>query len=145
MGTLTRSILYIHIWSYTYIYVLIRLPMQSSIWYIHTAELYLIHTYSPILYIHWSKEPPPPGGGSYLLCSLIKNPEEEDPPQSTCFKEIEGGPLPPGSGSGNIVNRIPPRGVGFLSINLLIMTHWPTWLNDRYMNTRLTYRPTDRS
>jgi len=70
----------------------------------------------------WSKETSPrggpPGGGSYLLCSLIKNPKESDPPRSTWYKFFEGGPLPPGSWLGNIVNRKPPRGEGFLSMNL---------------------------
>ena len=54
----------------------------------------------------------PGGGGSSLLCFLIKNPEEEDPPWSTWYKFFEGGPLPPGSWSGNIVNRKTPRGGG---------------------------------
>jgi len=54
---------------------------------------------------------------SYLLCSLIKNWEEEDPPWRTTTKIDEfcgwffrGGPLPPSSWSGNIVNRNPPQG-----------------------------------
>jgi len=41
----------------------------------------------------------------------------------------EGGPLPPGSWLGNIVNRKPPRGGGFLSINILrvyiLISHTP--------------------
>ena len=63
------------------------------------------------------KNPPPPGGVSCLLCSLIKNPEKEDPPRSTWYAFFEGGPLPPGSWSGNIVNRKPPRRGVILSIN----------------------------
>ena len=55
----------------------------------------------------------PPGGGSYLLCSLIKNPEEEDPSRRICTRCFEGGPLPPVSWLGNIVNRKPPPGGGF--------------------------------
>ena len=73
----------------------------------------------------WSKPSTPPGGISYLLCSLIKNWEEEDPPRRTTPKMdqfwgwfFRGGPLPPGSWSGNIVNRKPPRGGGFLSIKI---------------------------
>ena len=72
----------------------------------------------------WSKETPPPGGFSYLVCSLIKNREEEDPPWRTTPKIdyfwgwfFRGGPLPPGSWSGNILNRKPPRGGWVLSIN----------------------------
>jgi len=66
---------------------------------------------------HWSKETPLPGGVSYLLSSQIKNREEEDPPWRTtpeidqfwgCF--FRERPLPPGSWSGNMVNRKPPRG-----------------------------------
>ena len=73
-----------------------------------------------LVYVNWSwsKEPPPPGG--YLLCSLIKNREEEDPPWRTTPKIDQfwgwffmGGPLPPGSWSGNIVNRKPPGGGRF--------------------------------
>ena len=67
----------------------------------------------------WSKEPPPPGGVSYLLCSLIKNREAEDPSWRTTPKIdqfwgwfFRGRPLPPGSWSGNIVNRKPSPGGG---------------------------------
>jgi len=38
---------------------------------------------------------------------------------------FEGGPLTHGSWWGNIVNRKPPRGGGFLSINLSIHVTWP--------------------
>jgi len=55
---------------------------------------------------------PPLGEVSYLLCSLIKNREEEDPPWRTTPKIdqcwgwfFKGGPLPPGSWLGNIVNK----------------------------------------
>ena len=67
-----------------------------------------------------SNETPPPGKVFYLLCSLFKNQEEEDPPRNTWYKFFGGGPLPPGSWLGNIMNRKPPRGGGavFLSINL---------------------------
>jgi len=71
----------------------------------------------------WSKDPPPPGEVSYLLCSLIKNPEEEDLPRRICTRCFEGGPLPAGSGSGNVVNRKPPQGGGFLSIKILVLYH----------------------
>jgi len=67
---------------------------------------------------HFDRKKPPPVGFPYLLCSLIKNPEKEDPPRSAWYKFFEGGPLPLGSWLGNIVNRKPPRGEGFLSINL---------------------------
>ena len=60
----------------------------------------------------WSQETPPPRGFSYLLCSLIQNPEEEDTPQSTWYNFFEGGPLPPGSLLGSIVNRLVPMGGG---------------------------------
>jgi len=53
-----------------------------------------------------------PGGVSYLLCSLIKNPEKEDPLRNTWYRFFEAGVLPPGSWSGNIVNRKTPRGEG---------------------------------
>jgi len=65
-----------------------------------------------------SKELPSPGGVSYWLCSLIKNPEEDHPRQSTWYKLFEGGPLPPGSWPGTIVNRNPCGGGGFF---------WSTW------------------
>jgi len=70
------------------------------------------------MYTYWSKEPPPSGWVSYLQCSLITNSEEEDPPQSNWYKFVEGGPLFPCSWLGNMVNRKPPRGGQFLSINI---------------------------
>jgi len=69
------------------------------------------------------RNPPPPGGGFYLVGSLTKNPEEEDPPRRICTRCFEGGPLPPGSWFGNLPNRKPPRGGGFLrSIALCFLT-----------------------
>jgi len=85
--------------------------MRSSNNLYKGVSSYLAHTLG-------QKTPPPPGGGSYLRCSLIKNLSEQDPPRSTWYKFFEGGPLPPGSWSGNIVNRKPPRGGGVLSINV---------------------------
>jgi len=86
---------------------------------------------SPLHSIIWSKEPPHPGGVSYLLCSPIKNREEEDPPWRTTPKIDQfwgsfwrGGPLPPGSWSGNIVNRNPPRGGGFFRSNFTAYCTW---------------------
>jgi len=81
----------------------------------------MIHTQE--LHATWSKETPPsepphPGGVSYLLCFLIKNPEEEDPPRRICTRCFLGGPLPPGSWLGNIINRKPLRGGEVLSIKL---------------------------
>jgi len=67
-----------------------------------------------------SQSLPPPSEVSYLLCSLIKNPEEEDPSRKICTRCCEGGPLPPCSWLGNIVNKKPPRDWGVLSINLKI-------------------------
>jgi len=72
----------------------------------------------------------PGGGGSSLLCFLIKNPEEEDPPWSAWYKFFEGGPLPPGSWSGNIVNRKTPRGGGSLSINVFISVMWHRYVTN---------------
>jgi len=69
------------------------------------------------IYILYQKKPPPSGGISYLLYSLIKNQEEEEPPWRTTPKIdqfwgwfFRGVPLPPGSWSGNTVNRKPPGG-----------------------------------
>jgi len=85
----------------------------------------------------WSKETQChlPRGGSYLLCSLIKNREKEDPPWRTTPKIdqfwrwfLRGGPLPPGSWSGNSVNRKPFRGGGFLSIKVGKNCHCPQCL-----------------
>ena len=97
-------------------------------WLIHTRhDLYQTYRFHmrhdsftwDMTHAYWSKEPPPPGGVSYLLCSLIKNPEEEDPFRRICTRCLEGGPLPPGSWSGNIVNRKPPGGCDFFrSISL---------------------------
>jgi len=56
---------------------------------------------------------PPPRGGFLFTVFPIKNPEIEDPPLRICTRCFVGGPLPPGSWSGNIVNRKHPRGGGF--------------------------------
>jgi len=102
--------------------------VYMSVWSLHFREcMKCTEVYTSTLqrdFIHsstlWSKEPPPPEGVSYLLCSLIKNREEEDTPWRTTSKMDQfwgwffmGGPLPPGSWSGNIVSRKPPRGGGF--------------------------------
>ena len=109
------------------------------------AGFFCISVVIGLLTVWWHNKPktkrnPPRGRGvSYLLCSLIKNWEEEDPRgplknhqqnrsilgvvlQGWFFK---GGPLPPSSWLGNIINRKPPG--GFLSVRLL----WPntTWSN----------------
>jgi len=63
---------------------------------------------------------PPLRGGFVFTMFLIKNREEEDPPWRTTPKNDQflgwffrgGGPFPPGSWSGNIVNRTPPPGGG---------------------------------
>jgi len=81
-----------------------------------------------------SQDPHPPGGVLYLLCSLIRNPEEEDPPRSTWYKLFEGGPLPPGSWSGNIVK--PPRGGVVLSIRLY--TGWRRHIG--YLKLQVIFR-----
>jgi len=92
----------------------------------HTALQHIALQYTLI------ERNPPPGGVSYLLCSLMKNWEEEDPPWRTTPKIDQfwgwfsrGGPLPPGSWSGNIMNRKPPRGGGVLSIKLNTLQY--TW------------------
>ena len=74
------------------------------------SPVWISHVSPEGLTSRWSKEPPHPGGVSYLMCSLIKNPKEEDPPRRICTRCFEGGPLPPDSWLGNIVNRKPPRG-----------------------------------
>jgi len=56
------------------------------------------------------KNLPPPKGVFYLPCSLINIPEEKDPRRRICTRCFYGGPLPPGSWWGNMVDRNPPRG-----------------------------------
>jgi len=62
------------------------------------------------------KKPPRPGG---WLCGLQPRTGGKGPQLDQLWGWFfRGGPLPPGSWSGNIVNRNPPRGGGFLSIKL---------------------------
>jgi len=79
-------------------------------------------------YSHFDrKKLPPPGGGvSYSPCSLVKNREEEEPPLknhpqiwSILRVVLQGGSSSSRFFIRNIVNRKPPRGGGFLSINFL--------------------------
>ena len=70
-----------------------------------------LSAYLPKIYYFDRETTPSQGEVSYLLCFLIKNPEEEDPPRRrVCTRCFEGGPLPPSSWSGNILNRNPPPG-----------------------------------
>jgi len=89
--------------------VLSTLIHSSSSW-CESLSSYICEEYNLI------ERNPPPSGVSCLLCSLIK---EEGPPRSTWYKFFEGGPLPAGSWSGNIVNRKPPPGGGNLSIKVV--------------------------
>jgi len=66
---------------------------------------------------------PPPVFPFYLEGSLTKNPEEEDPPQRICTRCFEGVPLPQVSWLGNLPNRKPPRGGGFLRSDLRSRDH----------------------
>jgi len=75
-------------------------------------EIILWSISSTIPVENWSKETPLPGGFSISCVPWSRTREEEDPPRSTWYKFFEGGPLPSGSWSGNIVNRKPPRGGG---------------------------------
>jgi len=61
---------------------------------------------------------PPPRGG--VLFTMFPHQElcVTGPPWRICTRFFEGGPLTHGSCWGNIVNRKPPSGGGFLSINL---------------------------
>ena len=80
------------------------------VWY-DAAALRLMSTNGIIdIYILIERNPPP-GGVSYSLCSPIK---EDDPLRRICTRCFEGGHLSQGSWLGNIVNRKPPRGGGFL-------------------------------
>ena len=97
-------------------------------WLIHQRHVASTRHQSHVTWL-WSKKNPG-GGGSSLLCFLIKNPEEEDPPWSAWYKFFEGGPLPPGSWSGNIVNRKTPRGGGSLSINVFISVMWHRYVTN---------------
>ena len=67
----------------------------------------------------WLKEPPLPGGVS---CQVTMFPDQQTggrwPPSKNLYHVLRGGPVPPGSWSGNIVNRKTPRGGGFLSIKV---------------------------
>jgi len=111
----------------TYEWVMTQVSYErtmSHIWMSHVTYEWTILPCQVYRLCEWTshvtliEETAPPGGVSYLLCSLIKNPEEEDPPRRICTKCFEGGPLPPGSWLGNIVNRKPPPGGGVIPINL---------------------------
>jgi len=90
----------------------------------------------------WSKETPSPGKVSYLLCSQIKILEEEDSLRRTrCF---DGGPLPLSTwlGNLNIVNSKPPRGMGLLSIKVIIKcpNYQSQWWRAEFDDTLYVWR-----
>jgi len=78
--------------------------------------------------IYWSKEIPPPAAVSCVGCFQMKKLKQEDPPwQTTPILTkfglfVMGGPLPPGSSSGDHPKRNPPPpGGGGGSIKLEII------------------------
>jgi len=69
------------------------------------------------------RKPTPRGG--FLFAMFPHQEPWVDPPRRICTRCFEGGPLTHGSWWGNIVNRKPPRGVGFLSIKVLHIQRVP--------------------
>jgi len=96
--------------------------MHFLLWYMNFMW-YICTEFSKSQLYSLFERKPPPQGVSYLLCSLIKNPEEEVPPLRISTRCFEGVPLPPGSWSGNIINRKTPWGGGVLSIKSLHIVH----------------------
>jgi len=68
----------------------------------------------------------PPLRGGFLFTTFPHQEPWEDPPRRTWYKSFEGCPLTHVSWWGNIVNRKPPRGGGFLSIK--VVANW--WRTD---------------
>jgi len=60
----------------------------------------------------------PPRGGFLSTMLPHQEPCVRGPPSKNLVQILPGGPLTHGSWSGKIVNRKPPRGGGFLSINM---------------------------
>jgi len=99
----------------------------------HSWESSLALLFSSLATYIDRKKPPPLGGFLFWVVSKSRirrkrtPPEEppqnidpEEPPQNWSILGVvlQGGSFPPGSWSGNIINRKPPRGGGVLSINM---------------------------
>jgi len=67
---------------------------------------------------YWLQGPPPWGGFLYSMLPH-QEPRGRGPPSKNLYQVLRGGPLPPGSWLGNIVNRKPPGG-GFPAINIYV-------------------------
>jgi len=97
----THSLQVVHICVYVYmcvyacIYIWMRMCVYDIAWHVEALLLgFSIHLVQILR------------GGSSSSGFLIRehSPGEEDPPRSAWCKFFEGGPFPPGSGSGNIVD-----------------------------------------
>ena len=120
----TSISLYIHIYTHTRMHALYTYIHTFISLYIHIACVYMytyIYTFIS-LYIHMylyidRKNPPPPGGFSIYYVpwsrAVCKGFHDEMRRSHLVVKSLTHG-----SWSGNIVNRIPPRGGGVLSIKM---------------------------
>ena len=127
--------MYIHIHLYMYIYTYFLYLYLCKEWYQKTTHFVVDVDFQKNECTHVDRKKSPPGGFPkyYVPLSIHyvplsrtgrkRTPPEEPPPKMDHFWGwfSRGAPLPPGSWSGNIVNRKPPRRGperGFLSINM---------------------------
>ena len=113
--TNTHSRIWMCMWihAYTFIYVNVHVWIYTNV-YIWMCKCEIILNVK----LPFDRKKPPPRGGFRVTMFPDQEPGGRGPPSSTWDKFFEGGPLPPGSWSGNIVNRKPPRRGGFVLINL---------------------------
>jgi len=91
------------------------------------------------------RTPPPQGGFLFTIFPhqepCVRAAIEEDPPRRICTRFFEVVPLTHSSWWGNIVNRKPPQGRGFLSINLIAVWNiclYQNWVI--YKNLNICHR-----
>ena len=68
--------------------------------------------------VNTDRKKPPPRGGFLSTMFPHQEPCVRGPPSKNLVQILPGGPLTHGSWWGNVVNRKPPRGGGFLSIQM---------------------------
>jgi len=77
---------------------------------------------------------PPLWGGFLFTMFPHQEPCVRGPPSKDLYQVIEGGPLTHGSWCGNVVNRKPPQGGGFLSINMSHKSREPNFCGEHVLH-----------
>ena len=83
---------------------------------------------------HVDRKQAPPRGVVLFTMFSNQEPGGRGPPWKYLSKILQGGPFPPGSWFGNIVNKKPPWGRGFFSINVRMSVYVIQYTSKRPQN-----------